>query len=295
MLSFATERYRSVILKCVMISSLVITGCNYLSPGTKTPLPRDNRLKKSFFANFDADGNITEQRTFLGGWMAETTAGKQAFRISNHIEYAGHCNMEFHVKKIDHNSYHLVGLRVNPSFPYDRDRWDPVITIPITKQYYYRKSKDQYDRETNEYIEDDSEDDPSRRPYMNLNLAGIHIHDWSMAIFGLESVQGGHRIESIEDVEWSENPNYLAFTITVFRGSQIAPSGSHIPPMKGKFRFNFLEFKHDTTFVPTPYADQNSKFLNVLFIIGAKANGDRNQEVTYAARWDTRRTQHTCM
>ena len=201
MISFARNRYGSLILKCVVISSLVIAGCKFISPGIKTPLPRDNRVKKSFFANFDADGNIAGHRTFIGGWMAETTAGKQSYRISNHIEYAGHCNIEFHVRKMDQDRYHLVGLRVNPSFPYDRDRWEPVITIPITKQYYYRKRKDQFERETNEYIEDDSEDDPSRRPYMNLDLAGIHIHDWSMAIFGLESVQGGHRIESIEDFE----------------------------------------------------------------------------------------------
>ncbi len=314
-------------LSPLLFITLTLASCSYITPPEEQPVPTEFGVGKSFFQTIITQtfytnenqgtkvtidtarklnllvrdkGNLLAQeheqpklskfaknngwkevsktvlkpRTFLCGWSPESTAGKWGNYIFDHYNYAEHCNIEFTITENE-----LVGRMVIPSKVDDRSLWPNVITIPITKHYHYEHPRDKYGREQkSKYIENTSQDHWSQRPSMTLDLRGMKIKEWAMDLFW-----GGHDVDKIEDIEWDYENNFLGFTLT-------ATHGLYGSRMQGRFRFNFLEFKHDPSFKQTPYNQRNAKHLNVLHIMGEKVNG--NDQILYAAKWDTRK-KHT--
>jgi len=83
---------------------------------------------------------------------------------------AMHCNLVFDVRE-----QYLVGLQIDPSYPKDQSRWKEVLTIPILKHYYLEKGKDNYNRETNEIVEDSSRSYWKNRTHIKFDFSGIKI------------------------------------------------------------------------------------------------------------------------
>ena len=252
--------------------SIFAANCSYKTPPKESPAPTDVRVAKTFFADFDESGNVAKYKTFACSWTPEKVAGKWGTEVFAFYNHADHCNIIFKITKDA-----LLGKLINPSFPDDPDRWPNVITIPITKHYHYEQAVDKYNRKTNKVIENSDKDDWSARPYISIDPAGIKINDWAYDIFW-----DTHVVDSVSDVEWDMSNNFLGFTIeahSAFYGSR----------MQGKFRFNFLAFESDPTFVKTPYNPENSRYLNVLHVLGEQVNG--NRQILSAAHWDTRKQQ----
>ena len=148
-------------------------------------------IEKSFF--IDPKG---KPKTFLCGWASESEVGSIAsIAVTHNAPIATHCNIEF---EITENA--LVGKRINPSFPNDSKRWSQIVSIPISKHYYYEKAKDENGRDRNVFIENDSRSHWSARPFMKLELSQMKIHDWAYSIPG----SGESQILSVEDIEWDE-------------------------------------------------------------------------------------------
>ena len=255
-----------------VILGTFLSGCSYQVPLSETPAPNEFRLKKSFFADLDSAGNVIRYKTFACSWTPEKVAGRWGDEVFAFYNKADHCNIIFKP-----TADALVGKLINPSFPNDPDRWPNVISIPISKHFYYEAELDKYGRPTNRMIENSDRDDWSVRPYINIEPRGVRIKEWAYELFWDSPV-----IDEVTDFEQDQDHNFLAFTVE-------AHSSVFGSRMQGKFRFNFLEFKHDTSFVKTPYSIENSKHLNVLHILGEKVNG--NRPILYAAHWDTRKKQ----
>ena len=253
-----------------------LTACTVRTPTTETPVPNDQGVEKTFFvetvSGIDAQGVATitlKRKTFLCGWAPISESSADASQVMTHaVHMAGHCNMEFEITK---NA--LIGRMVNPTFPNDRTRWKQAITIPIRKHYYYERAKDAYGRETNEFVENSSRSDFSARPMMDLDLEGISIEDWDIAMFG-NSRSG--KVSSVQDVEWDKANGFLGFTATVTNPAWGAAVGARL-------RFNFKTFTHNENFQTTPYSPLNSAYFNALHVMGEKV--ERHQIWT-AAKWD---------
>ncbi|MGE0525773.1 MAG: hypothetical protein AB7G93_12550 [Bdellovibrionales bacterium] len=274
----------------MMLLSFGISQCTFKKNQPEHPYPSESRVSRDFFETKDKAGRV-RLKTFLAGWSPEMSAGKYSAAVFVHYNHAEHVNVVFDTTAAEDK---LIGKMVVPSFQSDgedcltrdseaakacRARWPNIVTIPIQSRFYYERQKDGRGRETDVYTENTSRSHWSARPYMNLDLKGIKIKDWAMDI-----MWNGHEVYGIEDIEGPKD-GFLAFTLEVsdtFYGSR----------MQGKFRFNFLEFDHDTQFTPTPYRHDNSKYLNVLHVIGKEIDGDPENPVMYAAHWNTRR-KHT--
>ena len=146
----------------------VITGCNLKKPVTEAPMPDAQNISKDFFV--DPKTNVA--RTFIFGMQSETEVGWLGERwITHGAQMVDHANIVFDVQE---NA--LVGKLVNPSFPNTPEKWEIALKIPIKAHYYFEKKKDEFGRESNEYIENSSRSHWSARPYMKLDLAGISFY-----------------------------------------------------------------------------------------------------------------------
>ncbi len=248
----------------LLITAGLFSSCTISTPAADTPLPEQQNIEKAFFV--DPSGH---HKTFLCGWAAENEVGTVAAQAVGHnVPIATHCNLEF---EITENS--LVGKRVNPSFPNDRSRWAEIVTIPISKHYYYEKAKDENGRDRNAFIENDSRSHWSARPFMKLNLAHMQIHDWAYALPGSGAVQ----VLSVDDIEWDAKNHFLGFTVVT--NDDVFGSEN-----QGRYRINFSEFTHNPGFKITPFNDKNYSLINVLHIVGEKADGI--YPILHAAHWD---------
>lgn len=263
-----------------------VAACTVRTPTVETPAPNDRGIEKTFFVETSvstaANGKSTaalKPKTFLCGWAPISESGAIASSFLTHaVHMAGHCNMEFEI-----TADALVGRLVNPTFPNDRSRWKPALTIPIRKHYYYERAKDSYGRDTNEFIENTSRSDYSARPMMDLALEGLSIDDWDLSMFW-DSRNG--KITSIQDVEWDKKAGFLGFTASVTSptwGSAVA----------ARIRFNFKAFEHNPKFEATPYSPLNAKYFNALHVIGEKADGIN--QIWSAAKWDLSKTHDVYM
>lgn len=269
-------------LSCVGFALFTaVTACTVRTPTTETPVPNNHGIEKSFFVEMtpgvSADGAAVTKmkpKTFLCDWAPISESGAIASSFLGHAVHMGsHCNMEFEI-----TSNALVGRLVNPSFPNDRSRWKPALTIPIRSHYYYERAKDSYGRETNEFIENSSRSDFSARPMMDLSLDDISIDDWNLALF--HNSRNG-KITSVQDVEWDKANGFLAFTASVTNSEWGSDIAAHV-------RFNFKAFEHNEKFQPTPYSPRNSKHFNALHVIGEKVDGV--SQIWSAAKWDLSKT-----
>lgn len=260
---------KSLYYGTLFILLLTSSSCNSLIRGklfkdraTETPPPSEERIEKSFFV--DPSG---KPKTFLCAWAPEMGRGWVGEYVTLMVNNSPHCNIEFEVTE-----RYLVGKIVHPSFPDDRNRWQEALKIPIAKHYYYEKNKDSYGRETNEFVENSSRSHWSARPMMTLDLASIEILDF---LWG-----GPHRTTNVEEIEWDKESNFLGFSMNIV--SSLMSS-----EMQTKIRVNFLKFDHDQSFKRIPYHQENSKYLNILHVMGRRIEGIEPE--LYAARWDLRK------
>lgn len=279
-------KIHSLKLVTALTGLTLFAACTVRTPTTETPIPNDRGVEKTFFqettSSVSAAGKSETKikpKTFLCGWapISETGAIASAF-LTHAVHMGGHCNMEFEVTQDA-----LIGRLVNPSFPNDRSRWKPALTIPIRKHYYYERAKDSYGRDTNEFIENTSRSDFSARPMMDLALEGLSIDDWDLAMF-YDSRNG--KITSIQDVEWDKKTGFLGFTASITSNSWGSAVGARI-------RFNFKAFEHNSNFKATPYSPLNAKHFNALHVIGEKVDGIN--QIWSAAKWDLSKTHDVYM
>ncbi len=192
--------------------------------------------------------------------------------MTHNRSLANHCNLEF---EITENA--LIGRRINPSFPNDSKRWPEIVSIPISKHYYYEKAKDENGRDRNAFIENEARSHWSARPFMKLELSHMKIHDWAYAI----PAAGEAQILSVDEIEWDQKNNFLGFTV-------ITNDSAYGSENQGRYRINFSEFKHNPSFKKTPFNDKNYGLINVLHIVGEKADGI--YQILHAAHWDVTKT-----
>ena len=250
--------------------ALSLSNCTIRKPETKTPVPNETGVAKSMFV--DKDGR---KKTFVCGWAPIAESGYWGETAVLHgVNSADHCNLVF---SIEENA--LVGRLINPSLPKDENRWTPIISIPIGKHYYYEKAKDDVNRDRNEMVENTSRSDWRARPNIDLNFRGTNMFNWGYSPFWGSSIA----ISSVEDIEIEtknekgEERSYIAFTAHM----REAGDGHN---QQAVVRFNFMEYKHNSKFQPTPYNDRNSNLLNILHLVGQKAEGI--YPIMYGARWD---------
>lgn len=260
--------------------SLLILGCGegslfnqklFKERALETPVPSEHNISKSFFRHEDG-----RSKTFLCGWAPERSRSAWGTWTTQLRHHTMHCNIEFEITEKA-----LVGRMIHPSYPEDRTRWIKAVEIPIVKHFYYERNRDQYGRETNEYIENDRRSHWSARPEMRLDLAGMS----TQGFFGTWSTRNSRTI-SIQDVEWDFESNFLAFTLN----TQLTSNWSRIAEtLEMSLRVNFLEYETDYSFDKLPYHQKNARFMNILHTFGRRIDGVAAE--LYAGRWDLRKPQ----
>jgi hypothetical protein len=241
----------------------LFNGKLFKERASEKPAPSDEGIEKSFFVN--ADG---KPKTFLCAVAPEVARGndsEEAFTLF--ANDTAHCNVEFEITE-----NYLVGKIIQPSFLNDRARWMTLVKIPIRSHYYYERQKDAHGRETNEWIENTARSHWSARPMMKLDLSGLE-----MGNFGGRSAMSGLKATSVEDIEWDRQNNFLGFSINMLQDSEY----------QARFRVNFLKFEHDPSFQKVPYNLANTRYMNILHVLGRKIEG-MEQEL-YAGHWDLRK------
>ncbi len=249
--------------------SFALTACNaklFNERPSETPAPSDERIEKSFFQ--DPSG---KPKTFLCGWAPVSTRGEYGHYNTHLVHEMAHCNVEFEVTQ-----NHLVGRMLNPSEPNNRGLYREVFRIPIQKHFYYEKDKDQYGRELNKFIENERSD-WSARPMMKLNLSGMQT---SEIMFGY-----GVDVTSVKEIEWDRENNFLGFTLS----AKLPGNNWFSTEVQADYRVNFLKFDHDPSFKRVPYHQENSKYMNILHVMGIREEGIAPSY--YVARWDFSKPQ----
>ena len=249
----------------LVVSIFAIIGCDGKSPlnaklfkerAVETPAPSDETINKSFFVNPSG-----KPKTFLCGWAPEMVRGDYAELATLLRHEVPHCNIEFEITE-----NFLIGKRIRTSYPNDRSRWEEIIRIPIVSHFYYEREKDQYGRDTNEFIES-QRSHWSARPMMRLNLQASELTD---ILYDLPI-----KASSVRDIEWDKKRNFLGFTLTVNLWNTL---------FQADYRVNFLQFEHDSNFKKVPYHQENARKINILHVMGRKIEGQFPE--LYAARWD---------
>jgi hypothetical protein len=147
------------------------------------------------------------------------------------------------------------------------------IRIHISKHFYYELAKDEYGRETNNYIENDQRSDWSARPKMKLDLSSTSFGGFADTDDQISSSgQDSPDKYNISDVEWDFARGFLGFTVDL---------------KSVQYRYNFLQFEHDDSFQKRPYSQENAQFMNILHVMGRSVNG--YEPDLYAAHWDLRK------
>lgn len=247
----------------------ILSGKLFKERAAETPAPNEQVVDKSFFQ--DPTG---QPKTFACAWAPDVSKGDLGENVLTPlVNMSQHCNIEFEITQ----SY-LVGRMINPSYPDDRTRWKEAIKIPIRKHFYYEQAKDSHGRETNQWVENDQRSHWSARPKMTLDLSGLDIQEGFSG--GLEKYQ----ITSVEEIEWDTKSGFLGFSINTIHPHLLNPWSDY----QGRFRVNFMAFKHDPTFQKVPYNQENSRFMNVLHVMGRMIEGVEPE--LFASHWDVRQT-----
>ncbi len=246
----------------------LFNGKLFKERSAEKPAPTDDGIEKSFFV--DASG---KPKTFLCAIAPELgrgDAGEESY--TSFVNETAHCNIEFEVTE-----NYLVGKLIQPSFLNDRSRWEEMLRIPIKSHYYYEHAKDPHGRETNEWIENSSRSHWSARPMMKLDLTGLQL--------GKLGTAADAKAISVEDIEWDRQRNFLGFSVNAehheYRG------GGRWITVQGRYRVNFLKFEHDPSFEKVPYNLENSRYMNILHVLGRRIEG--TEQELYAGHWDLRK------
>ena len=249
-----------------MACSALLLNCSFKKPAVEQPAPSNNNdFNKAFFVNSEG-----KPKTFLCGWASlQETGDVKQYRGIRGYNIAGHCNVQFRITEKK-----LIASMINPSFVNEPERWQDIFHIPIQKHYYLEKEKDKYGRETQKIVENSSRSHWSARPKIKLDFSGLQItKNQYKTLHGLGT--GTMEVKDISS-EVKEGKNFLAFT-----AMNTSTFGTLL---QGAYRFNFIEFQHDPSFKRVPYQDANSRYVNVLHVMGKKADGIN--QLLYATRWD---------
>ncbi|NQZ00402.1 MAG: hypothetical protein HRT45_06995 [Bdellovibrionales bacterium] len=276
------ERYSVLSLLAIFVLSFFLQGCTLRKPKTEKPVPNIQNISKSFFLNSGTEGKFRLQgatsKTFLCGWAPENSSGHLGYQYMHNYNFASHCNLKFRIFKTK-----LVGYLVNPSR--DEDKWEPAISIGISKHYYREKARDENGRDSNRIVEQERSDWEAR-PFMSLDFSNINILLDKFDAFACHS-GGSTTVDGVveDETEWDLDNGFLGFTLKV--SSSCRHHGHHTSNRSGTLRFNFMEFEHDPNFEKTPYSNESAAHFNILHILGTRHNGmNRNGVEMYGAKWD---------
>ncbi|MEO0334970.1 MAG: hypothetical protein AAF202_01155, partial [Pseudomonadota bacterium] len=277
------ERYSVLYLVLIFGLGMFLQGCTLSTPKTEKPIPNIQNVSKSFFLNSGSKGKFRLQgaspKTFLCGWAPENSSGSLGYTYMHNYNFASHCNLKFRIYKDK-----LVGYLVNPSR--DEDKWEPVISIGISKHFYRENARDENGRDSNRIVEIERSDWEAR-PFMALNFSNIKILYESFDAFGCH-YGGSASVDGVveKETEWDRENGFLGFTLNV-SGSCTTWWSHHAQNKSATLRFNFMEFEHDSGFEKTPYSLESARHFNILHILGTRHNGmNRNGLEMYGAKWD---------
>jgi hypothetical protein len=158
------------------------------------------------FLNSGSDGKFRLQgatpKTFLCGWAPENSSGHLGYQYMHNYNFASHCNLKFRIFK-----NRLVGYLVNPSR--DEDKWEPAISIGISKHYYREKARDENGRDSNRVVEQERSDWEAR-PYMSLDFSNINILLDRFDAFACYS-GGSTSVDGVveNETEWDHDNGFL--------------------------------------------------------------------------------------
>jgi len=212
-------------------------------------------------------------------WAPVAEMGEYAKIYNEHnVIENWHCNVVF---TFNHDHSRLIGKLVNPSYPDDMSKWTTALEIPISRNYTREYKKDEYQRETNEIVEDETRDHPSARPLMDLDFSNIVISEIGYRNIATDSdlLRPGSTTQNIEDIEFDQATGFIGFTLT-FNDPDVS-SGNRF---ERKIRYNFLEMHTNEKFESTPWHEKNASHLNALHILGKKVEG--YYSTFFAAHWD---------
>ncbi|MBY0385158.1 hypothetical protein K2X05_08370, partial [bacterium] len=268
-------------MKSIYLGILLLvlsTGCSLRKRGTETPVPNEQNFNKDFFFE---NGDTTKPKRFLFGkatTQVDTIAEKGGALYL--AQFNLHENVEFQITE----SY-LIGYRVNPSLPNNRERWIKVLEIPITKHFYSEKSKDEYGRETKTLIENDNRSHWSRRPMMKLDLTGMKYQEFAITS---SSLRKEVVVQSADELERDEKNSFLGFNVNEKITWAFGPSNGRAVNMSVTSRINLMAFKPDRSFKATAYHVDNAKYFNILHTVSKQIEdgGSVDRQLMKAAKWD---------
>lgn len=257
---------------------VVTTGCSLRKRAMETPVPNEQNFSKEFFFE---KGDTTKPKRFL--------FGKATTQVDSIAEKGGalylaqlnlHENIEFQITE----SF-LIGYRVNPSLPNNRERWIPVLHLPITKHFYSEMRKDEYGRDTKELIENDSRSHWSRRPMIKLNLAGIKYQESAVTS---SSMRKEILVNSVDEYERDEAKSFLGFNVNEKITWNFGRNNNTSASMAITSRINLMAFTPDRSFKATAYHVENAKYFNVLHTVSKQIEdgGGVDRQLMKAAKWD---------
>lgn len=255
-----------IVVEALLIGILVsLVACTIKKPARETPAPKSETLSKSFF--LDEKG---KPKTFMIGLAPESESGyfsehSQA-GYANNVNLADHLNVVFEITESK-----LIGKEINPSLPDQPEKWKPVLTIGIKRHFYRELAKDDYGRDTQKEVENDSRSHWSARPEFELDLA-------STAFEGNSLSYAIGKTLSVDEIEIDLKNNFIGFSLDT-TDPVLANERSK------KLRFNMLAYKHNPNFKKTPFNFRNYQFFNVVHYTG-KRSSDLSEEILYAGHWD---------
>ncbi len=295
----------------LLFSSLFFASCTYVTPEAENPNPG---LEKDNVKYLVTDGVLALKKEVLGyetnqqtnqvkepvgklwlcGWAPVSSGGgvKGWGGLTNTPYNTRHCNMEMRISKDGRN---LLAKNVDLNYPGDFEKWDLLFTIPILQHYFYEKEVDSRGRELNRYAKVSDRKNWKLAPIMDLDLRGIKFEDKTKSPEGFSTVASilqaaGGSLTDVYDIEISKenDQQFIGFTATrthSFYGSLI----------QNEWRFNFLEIKENPGFKKTAYNTRSAKYMNILHVLGNQPNGDRADEVNWAAHWDVSEPVEFCI
>ena len=268
------------ILIISLFFSLAFTACSVSKRDPQTPAPTFKKVSTDFFFEFNKDRTSYKSRRFLFGMSAEDKTGRFRDLTLDHWNMFGSSNVEF---EFNEEGDRLIGRLVNPSYPNEKDKWKIIITFAVSDSYYEENRVDRSGRQGNDIIRRNNRSDPRARPFIDLELSSMTIHQFMgigpMALIYQKNTQ------KIDDVEWGDEGNFLGFTATT-TSAGLGPEAQTVE------RINFLRIEPDNgEFQETAYNKDNDKYTQMLDIISERPNhfGEKLKAVHWDINADTKK------
>ncbi len=264
-----------LILITALFLSFGLTACDVNKRDPETPAPTVKRVKSDFFFEYSADRSTFKSRRFLFGMATEDKTGVYrdiTMDHFNHYSY-GSSNIEF---DFNEEGTKLIGRLVNPTYPNNKNKWQVLLTFDVSRSYYQENRVDGSGRTSNDQIERTDRSHPHARTYIDIELSSLRFEN--NVLIGPYAGLGLRQIQKIEDVEWSIDEKFLAFTAV----STNVALGSNAQTID---RVNFLRMeKRPDDFEVTRYNKFNDEHVQILYTLGSRPN--HYGEDLKAVHWD---------